>query len=126
MHVSSGDGYLQGTVGRVAPHIDFEFSPLLNPNPVSPLWTVGDISFTLTRARVVLQNRTFLLLRGIGTLTGPGTGTPPQRWFLKAQQLGGTYTFASSTAARFPEPTSLGLLTVGLLSAAGLRRRLRR
>lgn len=114
--VTEGTGVFDGLEGLAAPHTDFTFRPSLHPDPVSPLWTVGDFSFTLTSGRVVFQRPDLLFLVGKGFITHPGRRARRMHWEFFALQVGGVSRFQSQSYT-VSEPTSLGLLLLGLLGA---------
>jgi hypothetical protein len=122
--VADGIGIFDGLEGLAAPHTDFLFDPL-TPSPVTPLFTAGAYSFTLTSVKVILQTSTFLILSGRGLISGPGiVGEKPAAWAFSSQQVGGGFSFSSS--AELPEPAMLSLLALGLLGSARLTSRIRR
>src|SRR5215203_7289347 len=52
----------------------YQFNPSA---PVNPLWTVGGFTFDLTSSTVVLQTSKFLIIEGVGTITGNGFDPTP-------------------------------------------------
>lgn len=125
--VSDAQGDLSGLLGATATLSDVDISLL----PISPQWTVGGYTFDLESATVlsVVNTGSFKLLamRGKGTINGPGFQPSAGVWDWTGSATGTSsniaFSFNSNTAS-IPEPTTLGLLAVGLLGAgAGLRRK---
>jgi len=115
---------------------DIAFFPSLyqfNPSaPATPLWTVGGFTFDLTSSTVVLQNSQFLVIKGVGILTGNGFDATMGVWAFTSQQADGSpqtsFSFSANTAA-VPDQVPDGGSTVTLLGAAvvgvaALRRKL--
>ena len=112
---------------------DFTFSPGLLPNPVEPLWafaTGGRTYIFILRAvdlPVVHQDATSLVLAGSGDLfIDDGAGTfelTPADWNFSGNIAGSRFGFSAANNA-VPEPTTVGLLGLGLvgLTAAGKKR----
>ena len=100
---------------------------VFNPtSPLSPLWAItgpDNFAFHLASATVEFQGA-FLLVSGVGTLTGTGFDATPATWFFSTQGVptNGRYSWSSSTTA-VPEPGAPVLLGAALLGACFFRRR---
>lgn len=111
-----------GTPGTPAP------GPMTNS-----LWNVGGFTFDLTSSAVSSQSSTFLDVTGIGTIrsTNSNFDPTPGTWSYSISNSGGgqqnTFSFQAEAAA-VPEPSSVALVAIGAISAAGAsaRRRLKR
>ncbi len=95
--------------------------------PLSPLWSIAgpdNFAFNLATATVVLQNGSFLLISGTGTLTSTNFDPTPATWFFSTQgpATEGKYSWSSSTTA-IPEIGTPALFSATLLGACLLRRR---
>ena len=116
-------GIVAGAIGFIQ---DFQFDPL-NPAPVSPLWTIGGFQFSLEIVDVVFQmpGLNYLILEGLGTLSGAGFSDTSGTWSLTANGAGILYNFAAGSVAEVyvPEPGTLGLFAIGLFALAFMRRR---
>ena len=100
------------------------FSP---STPMTPLWTivgVGNFTFNLVSSTIVQQDSDFLLIEGIGTLTGTDFDATPGTWFFSTQGVATDSKFSwSSTTTAVPEVETAALLGGALLSVCFLRRR---
>ncbi len=107
----------------------YQFNPSA---PATPLWTVGGFTFDLTSSTVMLQNSKFLVIEGIGILTGNGFDATVGRWAFTSQQSDGSnrvsFSFSSNNAAvpgQVPDGgTTVALLGAALVGVAALRRKL--
>jgi len=127
---ATGDFATTVTTGDLAsfPHI-YQFNPSA---PTTPLWTVGGFTFNLTSSTVVLQNSSFLIIEGSGTLTGNGYAATAGTWAFTSQQADGSirdsFSFSANTGAvpgQVPDGgTTVALLGAALVGVAALRRKL--
>lgn len=108
----------------------YQFNPSA---PASPLWTVGGFTFNLTSSSVALQTSKFLIIEGVGTITGPpGFDSTPGTWAFTSQQSNGanrvSFSFSANNTAvpgHVPDGGStVALLGAALTGVAALRRKL--
>ncbi|MDX1552969.1 MAG: PEP-CTERM sorting domain-containing protein [Marinobacter sp.] len=93
--------------------------------PAGPLWSGNGFSFELTDMNVVAQNDVVLGLSGQGTMSAEGFEDTPFLWSFSADAAGNEEFAFSSTTTSVPEPGTLSLLGLGLLSFGVARRRMR-
>jgi len=104
---------------------------LLPPPGGQPaLWSVGGFTFDLTSATVVMQNATFLNIKGVGTVSGNGFEDTTARWAFTVQNAGGGtgdfFSFSANTAQGVPDRGSaVALLGISLLAVEFVRRKFR-
>ena len=124
--VMSGDGDFGGLVGNsVTMATPYIFVP---STPTPALWSVGGFTFDLANSVVVLQNASFLLITGSGTITGNGFDATPGTWSFTSQSpsANGVFSFSSGSCAQgVPEGgTTAALLGIGLIGVGVLRRKM--
>jgi hypothetical protein len=131
VNAASGDfSPLTGTSGTIK---DFTFSGTGSTKfpTVSVLsfqnYAMG-VAFDLLTVSIVLQNSAFLVLSGTGVFHMNGLTDTAGTFDFSGNGSRSTFSFSSSQAgATIPEPASLFVLAVGLLSGGGyLRRRMPR
>jgi hypothetical protein len=111
-----------GLTGTGVTFQDFTFAPF--GGPVVPLWSfssgVVTYSFDLTAVSLLYQDATQLGLHGSGILHVTGLTDTPADWDFSGNSGGTLFSFSADNVA-VPEPTTLGLLGLGLtgLMAAG-------
>lgn len=93
--------------------------------PSGPLWSGEGFSFELTDMNVVEQNDVILGLSGKGMMSADGFEDTPYVWSFSADAAGEQEFAFSSTTAEVPEPGTLSLLGLGLITFGVARRRLR-
>lgn len=111
-------GITQGDSGDI---FDFQFAPF-SPAPHT-LWSIGGFDFELQAVSVVFQNHMFLVLEGVGEVSGNGFDATYGAWNLTANSAFTLFNFSSGTVV--PEPGSLLLVSIGVLGFAATRRRRR-
>lgn len=121
--VDQGSGDFLASVGNIAIMNDFQFSPILNPNPVS-VWSVDGFTFSMDTIAVDFQNSTFLLLSGSGTVSAAGFDDTAGTWAFSAQTADQTtFSWSSSSTTLVPVPAAVWLFGSGLLGLVGIARR---
>lgn len=108
--------------------VSFSEPWIFNPStPMTPLWTIvgfGNFTFNLASSMIALQDNDFLLIEGIGTLTGTDFEPTPGKWFFSTQQQGTESKFSwSSSITAVPESSTAALLGGAMLTICCLRRR---
>lgn len=110
-------------------------TPWVFVNPTPGLWSIpavfGGFTFNLLSATVVMQDATFLNIRGTGIITAPGFEDTAARWAFTVQNAGGAagefFSFSANTASQgVPDGGSaVALLGMGLGVIEFIRRKLR-
>ena len=125
--VAAGTDTYAGLTGTVVSFQDFTFSPVMSPDPVSPLWVLSSggvgYAFELQSVAVSFQSATQLNLIGSGVLHADGFDDTPANWDFTGNQGSVLFSFSADNVA-VPEPTTVGLFALGLvgLTAAGNKR----
>jgi len=105
--------------------VPYIFTP---STPTPGLWSVGGFTFDLATSTVVLQNASFLLVTGTGTIMGNGFDATDGTWSFTAQSpsAGGVFSFsASGDFNGVPDGGStVALLGLGLAGVEMIRRKL--
>ena len=121
--VVSADGDFGGiapntSVGMAAPWI-------FNPSTFTPgLWSVGGFTFDLLSSTVVQQDKNFLLITGVGTISGNGFDPTAGSWSFSTQAPGSKGIFSFSASSQAPDGgTTLALLGVALAGLELMRRK---
>jgi len=112
---------------------DFSFDPF---SAIANFYTIsngggGTLSFSLTGLSALLQNESFLNLKGTGTISATGYDPTPGTFNFTGQSSDGasqtaTFSWSAGSAAKpdaVPEPATLSLMGLGLLAAGMFRRR---
>ncbi|MEO8438862.1 MAG: VPDSG-CTERM sorting domain-containing protein [Spartobacteria bacterium] len=102
---------------------------IFTPSTATPaLWSVGGFTFDLSSATVVLQNASFLLISGTGTVSGNGFDPTDGSWSFTSQSpsANGVFSFSGGAAANgVPDGgTTLALLSIALVGIEIARRKL--
>jgi len=116
-----GDFASYVSLGDTAVYNDFTYSPFTT---VSPLWSVGGFSFTLSQIVSVFETtapsgQQFLSLTGNGTFSGNGFDDTYGNWTFSADGQNGQFAFSSVSV---PEPGTALLLGVGLIGFGAARK----
>ena len=113
--------------GSEVTYTPFTFRPSLSPSPLEPLWEVEyegvEYSFNATGVNIDSEIEFFIQLSGTGIAHIPNYDPTPGTWVLSATDFFGTLTFNATTVnatTAVPEPTSILLVTVGLLGLVGI------
>jgi hypothetical protein len=107
---------------------NYLFSPSTS---TTALWSVAGFTFDLLSSTVVQQNANFLLISGIGTISGNGFNTTQGVWAFSSQSAGGrkgsaTFTFSTNNASVPDGGATVLLLGSGLLGVGLLRLKIRK
>ncbi len=122
--ILDGTGNYAGLTGVGVAFANFTFTPFAGP--LAPLWSFSnggvDYSFDLTSVAVSFQSPTQLDLVGSGVLHATGFDDIAADWDFTGNAGSVIFSFSADNVA-VPEPTTVGLLALGLagLTAAGTR-----
>lgn len=135
--VNSKTGSFSSVVSTVGTITDFQFDPVLGINDgfdgitavssIVDFWTIDGFSFELTSISKGFTNdpSTFLVLEGIGKMSGNGFDTTAGTWLLTGNtNKNGTFSWSAGSTS-VPEPGMLALLGIGLVGFAASRKRIR-
>jgi hypothetical protein len=115
------DDFAAVPAGTGASFQNFTFAPFPGSVPVVPLWSFSDggvdYSFDLTAVNVAFQSATEIALRGSGILHATGFDDTAADWDFTGNS--GSVLFSFSADNVVPEPTTIGLLGLGLVGLAG-------
>ncbi|MDH3871398.1 MAG: VPLPA-CTERM sorting domain-containing protein [Gammaproteobacteria bacterium] len=121
--VDQATGDFSGSLGSTATMTDFQFLPVLDPNPVN-VWVVDGFTFELNSVDVDFQTANFLGLSGTGYIFGNGFDRTRSEWFLTGQTADDvTFSWSSSNNTIIPVPAAVWLFGSGLIGLAGVARR---
>lgn len=97
--------------------------------PAPGLWSVGGFTFDLTSSVVDLQNSSFLLITGTGTISGNGFDNTPGTWSFTSQSPAarGVFSFSAvSSGTGVPDGgTTVALLGLAVFGVELARRKLK-
>jgi hypothetical protein len=121
--VNQATGDFSGSVGHTATMVDFQFSPVLAPNPVT-VWSVDGYTFSMDTVAVDFHNANFLLLSGSGTVSGTGFDPTPGTWVFGGQTANqASFSWSASSATVVPVPAAVWLFGSGVLGLMGVARK---
>ena len=126
--VMSRDGDFTGSI-NVGDNVTMAQPWIFTPSTPTPgLWSVGGFTFDLATSMVVLQNSDFLVVSGMGTITGNGFDATEGVWSFTSQEphANGVFSFSASSGSVGTVPdggTTVALLGVGLIGVELLRRK---
>ena len=100
-----------------------------NPSTPTPgLWSVGGFTFDLLSSTIVTQNASFLLVTGIGIVSGNGFDPTSMEWSFTTQSAGGNtrtvFSFSANGVAVPDGGSAVALLGLALTGIEVLRRKL--
>lgn len=123
--VTSGNGDFSGTVASGVDFHDFNFDPLDAGQPTLWSFASGTINYELkmTTANIDSQSANQINLNGSAVLTANGFADTNGTFQFTANNSGGSFSYSSS--AEVPEPASLAVFGIGLLSMSFSRIRRR-
>lgn len=118
-----------GDFGGIAPNTSVSMATpwIFNPSTATPgFWSVGGFTFDLSGSTVVEQDSHFLLITGVGTITGNGFDPTAGSWSFSTQAPGskGIFSFSASSEAVPESGMTLTLLGTALLGLELMRRKL--
>jgi hypothetical protein len=123
--VQSLDGDFTGFVAVLDPTTmaaTWKFNP---STPTPGLWSVGGFTFDLGSSVVVRQDSSWLLITGVGTVTGNGFDATSGSWNFSTQgpKAGGVFSFSGASQVPDSGATAI-LLGLALAGAEIIRRKL--
>ena len=128
-YVAAADGDFAGALGMSA---TFAAPWSFNSGPLSTFWTVDGFTFDLLSSSITSQGvgqngNGFVIVNGMGTVSGNGFTPTPGTWSFTTQDPSAGAVFSFSASDAVPEP-SIGALIAGggLLLGAALRARSRK
>ena len=103
---------------------DTTFTPTwtFNSGAVSNFWSVDGFTFSLTSSAILQQGNGFLVVTGLGNVSGHGFASTPGTWSFTTQDpaASGEFSFSGSTAA-VPEGSTVSLLMIGMLGLVAIQ-----
>jgi len=119
-----------GDFGGIAPNTSVAMAIpwIFNPSTATPgMWSVGGFTFDLSSSTVVEQDSHFLLITGVGTITGNGFDPTAGSWSFSTQAPGskGIFSFSASSDAVPDGGMTLTLLGATLAGLELIRRKVR-
>lgn len=135
--VNSKTGSFSSITSAIGSITDFQFDPVLGINDGSngitavssivDFWTIDGFSFELTSVTKGFTNNPdkFLILDGIGIMSGNGFDSTAGSWSFTGDNSGSTFSWSAGSSASVPEPGMLALLGIGLAGFAASRKLVR-
>lgn len=135
--VNSKTGSFSSVTSAIGSITDFQFDPVLGINDGSngittvssivDFWTIDGFSFELTSVTKGFTNNPdrFLVLDGIGIMSGNGFDSTAGTWSFTGDNSGSTFSWSAGSSASVPEPGMLALLGIGLAGFAASRKLVR-